>query len=375
MAEGLVFGWRTAVLSIAFGQLILLSIALTQPIRNRLANRTLAALLTTLAGVITPWMIGFAGFYDQWQWLSFAPFAISLAIAPLTYLYVFSLTTGHWPPRCWHHLAPAIAQFGYLAGAFLLLRQPFKNDWLEQSSGVYGLIVNLGVVIGLAAYGWACQAIIGEYRQRLLRQRSDAHRLTLAWLGRAVGALFVLLAIWAAYSIWDLIWPLGYFGLMGLYLAIAAFALFLGIEGWRHSTVSFPTLAELQAPEPPTTDWSAKAGEWAGRVRRERIFTDPELSVPRLARILGTNSSYVSRAFNDGLGESFSAYINRLRCEEVAERLRGGSADDLLDLALESGFSSKASFNRAFRSVFGLSPSDYRFAHGSNRKKSSESGI
>lgn len=130
MAQGLVFGWRTAVLSIAFVQLLLLAAALLRPIQNRLANRTLAVLLVVFAGEITPWMIGFSGFYDKWQWLSFAPFAISLAIAPLTYLYVVALITGGWPRRGWLHLAPASVQFIYLAGAFLLLRQPFKNDWL-----------------------------------------------------------------------------------------------------------------------------------------------------------------------------------------------------------------------------------------------------
>jgi AraC-like DNA-binding protein len=368
MAEDLAYGWRTAVLSIVFVQLIVLAIALLRPLQNRLSNRILAALLGVLAGMITPWMIGFAGFYDKWRWLSFAPFAIPLAIAPLSYLYVRTLTTGRWSRQSWLHLAPAIAQFTYLTGAFLLLRQPAKNDWLERSSPAYGLIVNLGVVAGLGAYGRLCRSLIAEYRARLIRQRSDAHRLMLGWLSRAVAALFVLLAFWAAYGLWDAIRPLGYSGLMGLYLAIAAFALFLGIEGWRHSTVTFPSLAELQTPEPASPDWSAKAGEWSSRITRERIFADPELSVPKLARLLGTNSSYISRAFNDGLGESFSTYINRLRCAEVAERLRQGSTADLLDLALDSGFSSKASFNRAFRATFGLSPSAYRQTHGSNRE-------
>ncbi|MET3709968.1 AraC-like DNA-binding protein [Sphingomonas trueperi] len=40
--------------------------------------------------------------------------------------------------------------------------------------------------------------------------------------------------------------------------------------------------------------------------------------------------------------------------------LRGGSKADLLDLAMEAGFSSKASFNRAFLATFGATPSAYR---------------
>jgi AraC-like DNA-binding protein len=368
MAGDLVFGWRTAVLFVAFVQLLLLAGALTRPLRNRVANRTLAALLVVLAGMITPWMIGFAGFYDRWRWLTFAPFAVSLAIAPLAWLYLHALVHGSWPARGMRHLIPAALQFAYLAGAFLILRQPFKNEWLTQSSMAYDAITGAGVVAGLAIYGRAGLTLIRRYREHLSGQRSDDHRFALAWLGRAVGALFVLLALWAIYGIADLIEPLGYAGLMGLYLAIAAFALFLGIEGWRHAALPFPMMAELEPPAAPTVDWAAKAELWAERVRRERLYADPELSVQRLARLLGTNSAYVSRAFNEGLGHNFSGFINRLRCEEVAARLRAGADDDLLDLALDSGFSSKASFNRAFQASFGCSPSSYRRAQGSKQK-------
>jgi AraC-like DNA-binding protein len=356
---GLVFGWRTALLAVAFVQLVMLAIALTRPLRNRAANRTLAILLLVLAGMITPWMIGFAGFYDRWRWLTFAPFAISLAIAPLAYLYVRSLLFGRWGARALLHLVPPALQFVYLAGAFLLLRQPFKNEWLDRSGPAYDVITGIGVVAGLGAYGFACWRLIREYRYFLADQRSDDHRFALAWLKRAVGALFLLLAVWAFYGAWDFVEPLGYRGLMGLYVAIAAFALYLGIEGWRHSSTPFPRFERVVQP-PPASNWAAKGAGWAERIRTERLYADPELSVPRLSRLLGTNSTYVSRAFNEGIGETFSGYINRLRCEEVAQRLRTGETADLLEIALDCGFSSKASFNRAFRAAFGCSPSAFR---------------
>ncbi|WP_037497866.1 helix-turn-helix domain-containing protein [Sphingomonas jaspsi] len=368
MGAGLVFGWRSAVLLVAFVQLLLLAAALMRPLRNRIANRTLAALLIVLAGQITPWMIGFAGFYDRWQELSFVPVAIPLAIAPLAYLYVHALVVGAWPERGWRHLLPGAVQFAYLAGCFLLLRQPLKNDWLVEASVGYDLIVGTGVVVGLAAYGRAARRLVRDYGERLASQRSDDHRFALNWLIRAVAALFLLLAVWTVYGVWDLVSPLGYRGLMGLYVAIAAFALFLGIEGWRHAALAFPRLTELEPPPQAGPDWKSRAAEWAERVRAERLYVDPELSVPRLARLLATNTAYVSRAFNEGLGQNFSTVINRLRSEEVARRIDGGADADLLDLALDCGFSSKASFNRAFRAAFGCSPSAYRRTHGSKSK-------
>ena len=57
---------------------------------------------------------------------------------------------------------------------------------------------------------------------------------------------------------------------------------------------------------------------------------------------------------------NFSAFVNGLRAEQVADQLKSGDRRDLLELAFEAGFASKASFNRAFRARFGLSPSAFR---------------
>lgn len=94
MFDGLSFGWRTAVLTLAAVQLLTIALGLTRTLANRVANQTLAMLLIVLVGVLLPWLIGFAGFYDRWRWLTFAPFQITLAVAPLIWLYAHALVTG-----------------------------------------------------------------------------------------------------------------------------------------------------------------------------------------------------------------------------------------------------------------------------------------
>lgn len=360
MLSELAFGWRTALLLVAFLQLLLIASALLRPLENRASNRTLAALLVVLAGIITPWMIGFAGFYDQWQWLSFVPVAITLAVAPLFWLYVHALLKGRWPERGVWHLAPALAQFAYLATCFVLLPLPVKDAWLGLQAPAYGAITGLGVIIGLAAYGRASLALITRYRAELSQQVADEHRYALGWLGQAMAALFILLPVWTLFGVWDFIVPLGYAGLMGLYVAIAAIALFLGVQGLRHADRRFPMPAVAPVDSAPERDWAALGQEWAATTRAQRWHADPDLSLALLARRLGTNTGYLSRALNEGLGVNFSTFVNRLRCEAVAEALAAGRDDDLLDLALEAGFSSKASFNRAFRAEYGCTPSQFR---------------
>lgn len=359
---GLSFGWRTAVLLVMFSQLLLLGAALLGVLQNRSANATMAALLVVLAGMITPWMIGFAGFYDKWMWLTFAPFQISLAVAPLFYFYANALVTGKWPENGKWHLMPALAQFMFYTGSFLLPLD-IKMQWAELVSPVSYPVISAAVIAGLIYYGTSSLRLLKRYKSALEAARSDDHRYATRWLVSAIAALAILFFVWTIYVVWDWLIPLGYTGLMGLYIAIGVFALYLGVEAWRHATLPFPTLASLQTTAdnlPPPRDWKALGLEWAEKVKTEDWAADPELTLPLLARRLGTNSGHLSRAINEGLGVSFSGFVNGLRARRVAEMLEQGRRDDLLDLALEAGFSSKASFNRAFTNSFATSPSEYR---------------
>ena len=322
----------------------------------------MAFLLMVLAAIITPWMIGFAGFYDKWRWLTFAPFQITLAVAPLFWFYVHALVNGQWPNCVLRHLSPAILQFAFLGGSFLL-PVPFKWQWADMVSFPFNLIVSIGLIAGLCFYGLRCLELLTAYRKALSDGRSDDHRYASRWLTTALAALSTLFLIWTLYLIWDVFDPLGYRGLMGLYLAIAAFALFLGIEAWRHAALRFPSITELRPAIDNLTaakDWKALGASWAAKVRQEGWDQDPELSLPLLARRLGTNTGHLSRAINEGLGINFSTFVNDLRSHRVAAMIDAGRADDLFDLALEAGFSSKASFNRAFAASLGTTPSAYR---------------
>lgn len=322
----------------------------------------MAILLLVMAGIITPWMIGFAGFYDKWRWLTFAPFQITLAVAPLFWFYVHALLYGQWPQHARRHLIPAILQFAFLSGSFLL-PMPLKSRWADMASFPFNLIVSIGLIVGLVFYGLRCLALLRAYQMALLNGRSDDHRYASRWLVAAITALSVLFLVWTLFLIWDLFDPLGYRGLMGLYLAIAAFALFLGIEAWRHAALPFPNMSQLcAAPDslPAAKDWKALGESWAAKVRSEGWDQDPELSLPLLARRIGTNTGHLSRAINEGLGVNFSTFVNDLRSQRVAAMIDAGRNEDLLDLALEAGFSSKASFNRAFAARIGMTPSAYR---------------
>jgi AraC-like DNA-binding protein len=114
------------------------------------------------------------------------------------------------------------------------------------------------------------------------------------------------------------------------------------------------------SPTRRSPDWGPLAHRLDAVVRERALWRNPTLTLEALARALDTNTTYVSRALNQGLGVTFNAYVNRRRVEAVIAALAAGDRRDLLPIALEAGFNSKASFNRAFRDVTGRTPSALR---------------
>lgn len=363
----LFFGWRTTVLLCAALVTVPVAVALTQATINRVANRTLALLLLVLVGVMTPWAIGFAGFYDRWRWLTFLPVALPLFVPPLAYLYAHALMHGRWPPRARLALVPGAAHFAVMLAGFCL-PLTLKEAWAEASAAWINAAVAIGLVIGFAAALTLLAREFSSYARWLGDQRSDDTRFATRWLARAIAALGLLFVGWAGFELVDLVHPLGYEGLMPLYCGIAAVTVFLAVEGWRHAALPWPVMTDDAPDAPPAPsghDWAALGARWQAELRAAGAFKESDLTLARAARLVGTNTSYLSRACNEGLQVSFSVLVNRMRAEAVAEAMAETPAAGLLDLALAAGFASKASFNRAFAERFGTSPSAWRRGLGS----------
>lgn len=362
----LYLGWRTAALGLVALQIIVLAVAILTTATNRTANRFLGAALIVIAGLLTPYAIGFAGAYDVWRELTFAPFAIPLAMGPLLYAYACTLDDGQPPQHMIWHFAPPLAQAAYFAACFLLPIGPKWAWYTGEHETLVAPVFSVLTLISLAGYAWAIGRVLGRYRTRLADQRSDDDRFSAVWLTRVQTAILFSLMVEIAFWLWAaLTGGIDYFQETGLYVALGALGLYLGVAGWRHAGLPAP-LATADSPASvveatrAVTDWSALAAGFAERTRGEGWWREPDLTLPRLARRLGTNSGRLSRAINLGLGVNFSAFINALRAEAVADALQNGRTTDLLDLALDMGFASKASFNRAFRARYGMAPSQFR---------------
>ena len=94
----------------------------------------------------------------------------------------------------------------------------------------------------------------------------------------------------------------------------------------------------------------------------ERVYLDPELSLPILAAQLGCSVNHLSQAINAGHSMSFFDYVNQYRVNEAARLLRQEDCrfPAILDIALSVGFNSTSTFYTAFKKATGQTPAKYR---------------
>ncbi len=92
-----------------------------------------------------------------------------------------------------------------------------------------------------------------------------------------------------------------------------------------------------------------------------RLQEDNSVSVADLARQLGMSASTFSRWFHREVGKPCVVYLAELRVGHACEQLLA-SERSVVDIAFGSGFRNLANFNRWFRRVKGVSPTQYRKA-------------
>ncbi len=96
--------------------------------------------------------------------------------------------------------------------------------------------------------------------------------------------------------------------------------------------------------------------------KEQHIYTDSTLNREKIAEKLGISAGYVSQIINTITEDNFANYINQYRVEAVKEMISNSDYQNynLLAMGLESGFTSKATFYKAFKKHTGQTPNEYK---------------
>jgi AraC-like DNA-binding protein len=95
----------------------------------------------------------------------------------------------------------------------------------------------------------------------------------------------------------------------------------------------------------------------------ERIYRHDNITIGTLATRLGIPEYRLRRLINQRLGyRNFNVFLNNQRIEEAKAALSDPSQAEVpvITIAMDAGFQSLGPFNRAFKAITGVTPTEYR---------------
>jgi len=131
----------------------------------------------------------------------------------------------------------------------------------------------------------------------------------------------------------------------------------LAMEDYMSGLVS-RTIANLDQNRESQQDYCARA-----KVFLEANYRNKDLSVCNISDELGISYPYLSKIFKDATGMGLLDFLNAIRIEKGKEALLQTSGN--LGMVSELvGYNNSQSFQRFFKKIVGMTPGEYRKAHG-----------
>lgn len=300
---------------------------------------------------------------------------------PFMYLYISALTDEKFKLQSKNllHFIPFILFNAYLLIGLLLpeLSGRIRLDHVESEHGAPLLFNFFLIMTALSGPGYFLLSIrlFKKLDINIFNNFSTSDHINLDWLKKLVysfGTIWTILIIFATiHHIFHLFsWI---FCTDGLFLSLSIFIILIGYFGLKQKEIfiQYPDTHIEYVTEPKTkyagvmlkeTDAELYVSKINHFLSTQKPYLDADLTLPQLATQLQIPSPLLSRIINEKFGLNFFDFINRYRVEEVKVKLGAPEFDhlSLLGIAFECGFNTKSAFNRVFKNLTGLTPSEYK---------------
>ncbi len=350
-----------------FGYFLALLIAVLLLFRGfkeeRLSDKMLAAVLFLLAMEIQDYTFGFAGINILWEEFNGFPRHFNLAFAPTIYFYLktqinrdFKFKTKEFL----HYLPYAI--YFIINLLVFLSGKDFVQKW--QANNYFQWIVQLETIIIWVMYFYyfyKSLKIYNEYRKYAENHFSDTEIISFDWLRNFIYLIICGEVFKYAWQLADYIYNLPFQKDWWWHLFTVGIICYVALKGYSQiqpNYLQFLAKNIETAPNIISTKADNQATNYLDLIPKiekcfehEKVFLEPELNLNELARKLNSNSSVLSAAINQSFGKNFNDFVNEYRIKEFENELKKPENRHYtkLAVALDCGFNSKATFNRALK--------------------------
>lgn len=348
--------------------------------KGRHADVLIAMILLVMAYHRTTYTVGFMGWYDTFKNTKINYFLISLGLGmgPLIYLYVRSITVPPFKLKrtdIWHFVPVAIyvlyrliilffdsTQDGWEKGYGGVLKSNFDEVYIEPFYSILRYSSQLLYLSFTIQLFW-------KYRSKIRSFFSNTYEVELNWLRNFLLIYSVLFIYSQVIDIIDaFITDLHYTHRWWTDLFTAIAIVYLGMKAYMtdigkllHLTIDVDTVSESN-PSIDHEKYRFSTQRIRDHIESTKPYLSPEYTLSDLSQELNMSIHDASQAINAGLGVNFNELINSYRVQEVKSRIQNGENEhfSLMSIGLDSGFNSKATFNRVFKRVTKMSPSEFK---------------
>ncbi|WP_299336341.1 AraC family transcriptional regulator [uncultured Psychroserpens sp.] len=328
--------------------------------------------------------VGFMGWYNEFRTTKINYFLINIgiALAPLIYLYVKSITTSNFKFKktFWWHFALAFLVIAYRIVIYTY--DAMQPGFTETQNGVLKIDLDEAYVQSIMSYietpfmliylAFTFQ-LFYSYRKKIIQYFSNTYKLELNW----ILSFLILFSMSFLYgTIQDIVgsrfMDLGYQQRWWLNLFVAIITLYVGIRGYFTDTTKLNKLDFSFSPKTigiPETSEALSPKSYSeielNSVKQlmdiKKAYLNPELNLSDLAKMANMTRGQLSEIINSGFGKNFNDFVNEYRVEAFKNMLKEDKHKQLslLGIAQECGFNSKATFNRVFKKLTSYSPTEY----------------
>jgi len=296
---------------------------------------------------------------------------------PFLWLYISALTTRKFKFSILHliHFLPFILVFIYFLFAQYIRPVDYRihyDSGLLQKELDYSLIV-AGIAISTQSYIIWGIVLIRQYNRRIKELVSHTDKLDLRWLRFLLYTSIVAYALISSLYGLDVLFGLFRYAVLQPvgYTIASLFVLVLGFFGLQQGDLFVAVPEVIITDKKGVKEFSPDAlsaqeeifvDNLLNRMKEHKPFLNPDLNISALAADLQVSADYLSTILNSRLNMSFFDFVNHYRIEEFKQQCRRPQNNHLsiIGIAFDCGFNSKATFNRVFKRVTKLTPSEFR---------------
>jgi AraC-like DNA-binding protein len=392
------FNFFSAILLVFFIHIIIYSVLLLKKyVQEQNKSALWLALFLLIAALyITPWMVGFGGWYSKQPYrdiLFYTPFQQLYLIGPIIYFYVQSQLSPVFTLKktsLWH-FAPALLYLSFcivmvVTDKLVLNKYYFLADGQDRD---FDLWYQLTGFASMVYYFVKSLQHYQKYKKAIYSVLSNAADVDFNWVNSFLKAFLAIILVRFTFFIVGQVIKEDYNDTWWYFLAFAIICYYISINGYANSIKAKVIVAnnehgrlddvfELtnhfkeneQATKPvikePVSDGANEDyAEWTKKitelVEKEKLYEIPELTLFDVAKKLNTNVSLLSKIINKGFGSNFNDYINSYRVDAVVAQIKAQAhiKNTILSIAYDCGFNSKSTFNRSFKKQIGVSPQEF----------------